>query len=139
MQNHTDTPTIESWFYLITVEIEQKGAATIVPLLLTMDAIIRSREAFKCSSNDSSTEDEVVENDKITADRRSDGKLENVVCGGLFELSEENLMVPLVTRYVISQLEKVSLAIREMLSSLNSMREGCLPFIFYHRLVVFML
>lgn len=34
----------ESWFYLVTVEIEARGAAAIVPLLLATDAIQRYDE-----------------------------------------------------------------------------------------------
>jgi hypothetical protein len=34
----------ESWFYLITVEIEAKGAASVVPMMLSIDAIQRLKE-----------------------------------------------------------------------------------------------
>ena len=34
----------ESWFYLITVELEGRGAAAIVPMMLTIDAIQRYNE-----------------------------------------------------------------------------------------------
>ena len=34
----------ESWFYLITVEIEARGAASVVPLMLSIDAIQRYNE-----------------------------------------------------------------------------------------------
>jgi Indoleamine 2,3-dioxygenase len=34
----------ESWFYLITVEVEAKGAASVVPMMLAIDAIQRHNE-----------------------------------------------------------------------------------------------
>ena len=34
----------ESWFYLITVEVEAKGAASVVPMMLSIDAIQRHNE-----------------------------------------------------------------------------------------------
>ncbi len=34
----------ESWFYLITAEIEAEGIGAILPMMLAMDAILRFRE-----------------------------------------------------------------------------------------------
>lgn len=39
----------ESWFYLITVEIEAKGAASVVPMMLSIDAIQRYNEEKELS------------------------------------------------------------------------------------------
>ena len=40
----------ESWFYLITVEIEAKGAASVVPMMLSIDAIQRYNEEKELSN-----------------------------------------------------------------------------------------
>ena len=65
-----------------------------------------------------------------TDDEESEGQVT------MSEIAESDLSVSAVTDYVIKYLGVVKRAIRNMLSSMNSMREGCLPFIFYHRLAV---
>ena len=42
----------ESWFYLVTVEIEARGAAAVVPMMLSMDAIQRYYEECEMTSLD---------------------------------------------------------------------------------------
>ena len=180
----------ESWFYLVTVEIEARGAAAIIPTLLSMDAIQRFHEeqleasldssgaqprrasmgrspslslsasqdphqALSCASDDFYGEVEVTSplpwlkredsldtesrdlSDRYVMSGKSMGEedmddlaLSDALVG---ELSEER-----VGSYVAGQLRKVSQAIRGMVESLATMREGCHPFIFYHRVRPFL-
>ena len=88
----------ESWFYLITVDVEAKGAVGILPMMLAMDTIAQFNSAMQTPS-DSKYWDSVI----------------------------------LSTKLVTEQLNKVANAIRNMCDSIGAMREGCHPFIFYHR------
>lgn len=127
----------ESWFYLITTEIEARGAATIVPMMLTMDAIQRfnhtdnadkkeytpSMDVFKALGSE---EKEV--NEEIEAE--TEILLNNVLVGSLTPRN--------VARYITGQLNKMHKAILGMCLSIEAMNEGCHPFIFYHRVRPFL-
>ena len=180
----------ESWFYLITVEVEARGAGAIVPMMLAIDAISRlkeeqanveanlqqqqrvlrqlskSRSHSVCSvgaeRDDQSDDDEGASSTAPTPWKlgRSmsldDGQSESrdqdrfIMVGSA--TGEDNaddgvtlsdaligeLSLPRVTMYVTGQLRKIATAVRGMVTSLASMREGCHPFIFYHRVRPFL-
>lgn len=95
----------ESWFYLITVEIEAIGAAAVVPLMQLNFDIKRARA-------DPATQME----------------------GGEKHLVRNVILLEAIT----SKLLIVADCIDKMTTSLNTMREGCHPFIFYHRVRPFL-
>ena len=90
----------ESWFYLITVEIESIGAEAIVPLM------------------------------QINSDIRR----------GLKALGGEKYNVRNITllENITVKFEMIADCLERMTQSLASMREGCHPFIFYHRVRPFL-
>lgn len=127
----------ESWFYLITVEIEAKGAAAIMPLLLANDAIQRFN-ASKANSN--GTLSRGSNGKKYTLSTNND---ENSDHGdGSIVYSDQalsgELVLPRVVLFVTAQLKIVAVAISKICGSLSAMREGCHPFIFYHRVRTFL-
>lgn len=90
----------ESWFYLITVEIEAIGAAAIVPLMQINSEIKRVQDAFG---------------------------------GEKYNVRNITLLENLRMKF-----EEVADCIERMAQSLATMREGCHPFIFYHRVRPFL-
>ena len=171
----------ESWFYLVTVEIEARGAASIVPLMLIIDAIERSKNIFsetisaiamnaekrKLSCNlgvvgqeggdlsDALTDDSDDRSDsdeewtlngfilKQTIRRRNrynllDSRKKETYSLTNAEINDDELTLPEVVSYVTSQLKIVNRSISGMIASLKSMREGCHPFIFFHRVRPFL-
>ena len=117
----------ESWFYLITVEVESRGARAILPLLLCMDAIKRFESQITC--------------DEVPV------KVEEEETGGKFEVIEKldpkrvligQFCGAKLSKYIIYQLKEVAMALTGMCDSLENMREGCHPFIFYHRVRPFL-
>jgi indoleamine 2,3-dioxygenase len=121
----------ESWFYLITVEIEARGAPGIVPVLLVNDAIQRFREEKQFSTS-LSTSGKSLPLSTQSSDAPAEDDLDiNAALVG--ELSAKR-----VSAYVAAQLRIVAEAIRGMCDSLTAMREGCHPFIFYHRVRPFL-
>ena len=150
----------ESWFYLITVEIEARGAAAIVPLMLAIDAIQRHNESIlndrtgstvlreedtdseqdSCDANDSWFQSE-VDSASHSSGRRFDishsGNHDHEkICMNASLIG--NLDGKRVAIYVTAQLSKIAKAIAKMTDSLATMREGCHPFIFYHRVRPFL-
>eukprot|EP01038_Epipyxis_sp_PR26KG_P009706 gene9706-13064_t len=172
----------ESWFYLITVEVEARGAAAVVPMMLSMDAIQRfneeqtvQKEQLKGSidpiqfttdhksqllygSLDQSSDS--VDAHNYISDGSED-QLAVVSCKDRYLLqashfesdeyendeiylknSDEALLGELnierVAVYVTHKLNKIAVAIKGMVDSLDTMREGCHPFIFYHRVRPFL-
>lgn len=153
----------ESWFYLITVEIEARGAHAIVPILLAIDAIkkgkhmvseqcfvengslssqmgeiVIERESSDCSTDDENESDgEIWQNASLRSSRSGSSKYP--FGDATMEIDEKDIesAVQIVT-YVIEQLTKVSIAIATMKSSIVAMREGCHPFIFFHRVRPFL-
>lgn len=101
----------ESWFYLITADVEAKGAPALVPLLLAMVAIQRFNR---------------------------DGYVDAIGAMADYESEEEVDDETRLANYVALQLERVSEAVLETCKSLERMREGCLPYIFYHRVRPFL-
>ena len=235
----------ESWFYLITVEIEARGAAGVIPMMLATDAIRRhlneaeERHRVQSSSRmeaDSPSDD--VDTDTSTASSADAAMMTlttavtaEVVVEDLESMVDERLLLPGVTsvdfisetqvvsasatedsvalryrsnseslsrrkrtrapprnkqlqeggrylmhqfsqspsshqpssgsrrkrpkfplnealvgdlsanrvaEYVTLQLERVAAAVKGMVESLETMREGCHPFIFYHRVRPFL-
>ena len=173
----------ESWFYLITVEVEARGGASIVPIMLSIDAIQRyneeqehrrNRRKSRAGSNLSITSEDDYNQRDVSAGTMSNGNpalsnssIDNDVDDGPYDrrlmsndveeiesttlhldaengfpYDEEALigeLAPLrVAAYVTVQLKKVATAIKGMCDSLSAMREGCHPFIFYHRVRPFL-
>ena len=162
----------ESWFYLITVEVEARGAWSIVPIMLSIDAIQRYNEeqehrrhrrksragsnlsvtsedeqqkGSECDLNESfdMTDYDPLDRRLLTHDEGDDPT--TVAMAGEFgghPFDEEALIGELsptrVATYVTVQLKKVAKAIQGMNDSLSAMREGCHPFIFYHRVRPFL-
>ena len=140
----------ESWFYLITVEIEAKGAAAIVPIMLSFDAIQRYHEEMRernelikrladgsaspkvrSESSDLKVDvDELKIRHFISCDEEDASPFDKALIG--------ELTLSRVTIYVTAQLKKVAEAIKDICTSLSNMREGCHPFIFYHRVRPFL-
>lgn len=90
----------ESWFYLITVEIEAIGAEAIVPLM------------------------------QINADIKRGLKTQG---GEKYVVRNVTLLENLSVKF-----DAIADCIDRMTASLASMREGCHPFIFYHRVRPFL-
>lgn len=183
----------ESWFYLITVEVEAKGAPGILPLMLAMDAIGRYNEEVKeipslcdinrimerrkmstlggalesvCERTKSAPPNRMQrvpgrplahldhdDNDDFALDDSTnryyhpghDYFEDTQVYSYMYEedmpqdeplVGELNIMR--VIQYVTLQLRIVATAIKDMDDSLNCMNEGCLPFVFYHRVRPFL-
>jgi len=141
----------ESWFYLITVEIEAFGAPAIVPTMLAMDSIQRfnDEEASRCSKFDGKAENGKARGRKYSLSQRSqseeagysasydsDGENDEVI------YTNEALVGTLnrwrVAAFVTAQLQHVKRATDAMTQSILNMREGCHPFIFYHRVRPFL-
>lgn len=183
----------ESWFYLITVEIEAKGAASIAPLMLSIDAIQRYLEEKKntpivgvitttssslsnipnnnnkqsCSQYQIQSSSE-CDNSQVVMDDLSDvtpdndqlfssagiwldepnilsphnnnnNNIEdNHACNAEYEALLGELSLERTCDYVTKQLLKIANAIQAMTDSINCMKEGCHPFIFYHRVRPFL-
>jgi hypothetical protein len=95
----------ESWFYLITVEIEAKGAGAIVPLLQINNDIKRAISTPAAN-----------------------------LPGGIKHIVRNVILLELIT----SKLITVAECIDKMCESMAATREGCHPFIFYHRVRPFL-
>eukprot|EP01035_Chromulina_nebulosa_P016952 gene16952-22444_t len=149
----------ESWFYLITVEIEAKGAAAVVPMMLAIDAIQRYQEEILVNNTISNSNSYYVnrsvrsvdpelsledESHQIGLSLRNNNIPINKLTASdddYFSVDEELIGIlseERVVRYVTKQLSKISTAIQEMCKSLSAMKEGCHPFIFYHRVRPFL-
>eukprot|EP00602_Paraphysomonas_sp_CaronLab_P000143 CAMPEP_0185028784 /NCGR_PEP_ID=MMETSP1103-20130426/14774_1 /TAXON_ID=36769 /ORGANISM="Paraphysomonas bandaiensis, Strain Caron Lab Isolate" /LENGTH=666 /DNA_ID=CAMNT_0027563311 /DNA_START=1 /DNA_END=2001 /DNA_ORIENTATION=- len=95
----------ESWFYLITVEIEAIGAGAVVPLM------------------------------QLNADiKRATSATATQISGGAKHVVRNVILLESIT----SKLLVVAECIDKMVTSLSTMREGCHPFIFYHRVRPFL-
>lgn len=95
----------ESWFYLITVEIESRGAGSIVPLLQINQDIRRALSTPAAN-----------------------------LPGGIKHIVRNVILLELIT----SKLLIVAECIEKMCESMSATREGCHPFIFYHRVRPFL-
>jgi indoleamine 2,3-dioxygenase len=95
----------ESWFYLITVEIEAKGAGSIVPLLQINNDIKRAISTPAAN-----------------------------LPGGIKHIVRNVILLEMIT----SKLLIVAECIDKMCESMSATREGCHPFIFYHRVRPFL-
>lgn len=160
----------ESWFYLITVEVEARGATSIVPMMLAIDAIQRHNEEKRVLAEQKQLQDSVFQQ------KSGSGKLSRPRGGSLgrvFDVSNSEPVKYLLAKralndegyespdldfdviytnealigelnpwrvsvYATAQLNLVAKAISEMADSLSAMREGCHPFIFYHRVRPFL-
>lgn len=153
----------ESWFYLITVELEQRGAASVVPMMLLIDAIQRYNEEVKHLSSQreraqstisTASMDEAQHQTPDPVDLHSDDdysweelRSNEGHDGGSGDQDdtprdEEALIGELTSQrvavYVTMQLTKIADAIMGMVLSMGAMREGCHPFIFYNRVRPFL-
>ena len=144
----------ESWFYLITVELEQRGAASVVPMMLLTDAIQRYLEEQRHSTSskrrigsENFTTDSTRSEQKDPIDMYDEEddyscKLSGSDDSDNSSRDEEALIGELTTQrvasYVSVQLRKIAIAIQGMCASMGAMREGCHPFIFYHRVRPFL-
>jgi Indoleamine 2,3-dioxygenase len=152
----------ESWFYLITVELEQRGASSVVPMMLLIDAIQRYKEEAKhlisqrerTESTTSTGSAETLHQTPDPVDLHSDDdfsweelRSNDDYDGGSGDQDdspreEEALLGELtsqrVATYVTMQLKKIADAIMGMVLSMGAMREGCHPFIFYNRVRPFL-
>jgi len=131
----------ESWFYLLTVEIEAKGAAAIVPMLLIIDAIQRYKDEVAVNPAKKQIRKETLrsytieDKHQFSNDLPKDDKEEFIY---LDEPLLGELFIHRVLLYISAQLKHVSQAIANINVSLSNMREGCLPYIFYHRVRPFL-
>lgn len=140
----------ESWFYLITVEIEARGAPAIVPTLLAVDAIQRfnDEEALRRQRNDFEALSAVGQKFQIAERSNLNARINGAAgydsesdCDEII-YTNEALVGALnrwrVAAFVTAQLQIVARAIDQMTQSILNMREGCHPFIFYHRVRPFL-
>ena len=118
----------ESWFYLITTEIEARGASAIVPMLLAHDAIQRFNDKNNLVKSDYSKKSDLFASEP--AESEVEALVTNVFVGALTPRN--------VACYVTGQLNKICKALLRMCLSLEAMSEGCHPFIFYHRVRPFL-
>jgi indoleamine 2,3-dioxygenase len=134
----------ESWFYLITADVEAKGAPGIVPMMLAVDAIQRFNEEIQVSKSTITDSNNQKEPERyILANRgyemydvdQSDDE-ENIIYTN--EALTGELSVLRVSIFVTEQLKHVAKAILGMCESIAAMREGCHPFIFFHRVRPFL-
>ncbi len=139
----------EAWFYEVTVEIEAVGAPAILATLLAQDAIQRLSDARKRSLDErggSSEEKEInlsqealIEGPNPPPSSSSSSAAAAVVTtevsGQIFQGELERKAVVL---YVIDQLKIINTSISAMVTSLRKMNQGCMPFIFYHRIRPFL-
>eukprot|EP00606_Chrysophyceae_sp_TOSAG23-5_P000463 GSChrysophyteH2.ASY1.ANO1.348.1 assembled CDS len=101
----------ESWFYLITTEIEARGAATIVPMMLTIDSICRYNSADNADKHDFSRKHDQLDLFKNFGDDDADAEAE-AEANGLLNHVLVGVMTPRnVASYVTGQLNKMSKAI----------------------------
>ena len=144
----------ESWFYLITVELEQRGAASVVPMMLLTDAIqryyeeqrhstaLQRRTGIELSLVDKVRPTQVDPIDMYNEEDDYSSKLSGSDDSDSTSPDEEALIgeltVERVAIYVSLQLRKIAIAIQGMCASMGAMREGCHPFIFYHRVRPFL-
>lgn len=144
----------ESWFYLITVEIEARGAASIVPTMLALDAVARSEEEKKASGSPlpfwgaaqppgAPAPDDRLQRFKMrrrTVDGESSAEEDQENPDWVFvdERLAGDLILARVCVYVTAQLHAIAHAVKGMTESMDFMREGCLPYIFYHRVRPFL-
>jgi Indoleamine 2,3-dioxygenase len=153
----------ESWFYLITVELEQRGAASVVPMMLLIDAIQRFKEETKhlssqrertvsTTSTGSADSTPLQTPDPVDLHSDDDYSWEELRSNDEYDggsgdqddspREEEALIGELtsqrVATYVTMQLKKIADAIMGMVLSMGAMREGCHPFIFYNRVRPFL-
>lgn len=118
----------ESWFYLITTEIEARGASSVVPLMLVHDVVQRYNDKGNALKNDFSQKNDIFGSDPAEAELET--MVTNVFVGSLTPRN--------VACYVTGQLDKICKSILGMCVSLEAMNEGCHPFIFYHRVRPFL-
>lgn len=116
----------EAWFYEITVEIEAVGAPAILSVMLCQDVIKRMSAKATQGKNGA------MKDEKLTAD------MVPLIEGCKQSQYNGDLNTRDVVLYVIGQLEIVNSAIRAMVTSIERMSEGCMPFIFYHRIRPFL-
>ena len=140
----------ESWFYLITVEIEAKGAAAIVPIMLAFDAIQRYREEVREKNEFIKRLTDGSSSPKVRSDSLDfKAEIDELKIRHFLSCDEEDespydkaligeLTISRVTIYVTEQLKRVAESIKDICTSLSNMREGCHPFIFYHRVRPFL-
>jgi hypothetical protein len=146
----------ESWFYLITVEIEARGATSIVPMMLSLDAIQRYQEEGRLLNAKPDFWGEVrpegspasITARRYLAAQRPDQDGDDDDCSDGHDASSAAIYVnealigelspARVNIFVTAQLHLVASAITGMCESLSAMREGCHPFIFYHRVRPFL-
>ena len=136
----------ESWFYLITVEVEARGAGAIVPTMLAIDAIQRYREQQDEIGSDTRVvgieDEEDCDGSNSDSQASTASEADEVYSTSQRPLRYEALLgvlsVDRVAKYVAKQLVRISTSIEAMGASMSAMREGCHPFIFYHRVRPFL-
>lgn len=129
----------ESWFYLITVEIEARGAVAIVPMMLALDATMRFQEEGKVSGVKTNFWGD-CEGDfsqpYLSASQDADEDDGHAI--PINEALAGELSAARVCVFVTAQLELAAKAVKGMVESMDAMREGCHPLIFYQRVRPFL-
>jgi len=138
----------ESWFYLITVEIEARGADAIVPMMVSIDAIQKGIKKIK----DDATAHSAAHKSEVVVELDRAECLRRLVSLSTEESTKANLNLSprpgavlsgtpsgmSICLFLTAQLRIIGPAIAGMVESLVNMREGCHPFIFYHRVRPFL-
>ena len=113
----------EAWFYEITVEIEAVGAPAILSVMLCQDVI----ERLRASGKNGQMKDDAITESMLPLIEECQ---QSIYTG---DMNTKDVVL-----YLIGQLEIVHKAIQAMVASIERMNEGCMPFIFYHRIRPFL-
>ena len=136
--NHISGGPDESWFYEVTVEIEAEGAPAVLSTLLTQDAIERLSEVRKEQTGapiDATKDGDLAQERYVVRKAKTwDGPAINAAQ----VLFTGALTRKAVALYSIEQLQIIHKAVSGMVTSLRKMSQGCMPFIFYHRIRPFL-
>ena len=137
----------EAWFYEVTVEIEAVGAPAVLATLLAQDAIVRFSQAREKKMDSRGASDEEKEpslsQEEIGVGRgNSGGSSGTKTDQSALSVAQQRLSGELTRKstvlFVIDQLKVINQSVSDMVTSLKKMNQGCMPFIFYHRIRPFL-
>ena len=120
------------------VEIEAVSAPAVLATLLAQDAIMRLSDARKSQDDDRASNEEKEPNlsqEELVVGSSSSNSRGLSVDQQRFsgELTRKATVL-----FVIDQLKVINKAVTGMVTSIRKMNQGCMPFIFYHRIRPFL-
>lgn len=130
----------EAWFYEVTVEIEAVGAPAVLATLLAQDAIMRLSDARKSQDDDRASNEEKEPN--LSQEELVVGSSSSTSSSRGLSVDQQRFSGELTRKatvlFVIDQLKVINKAVAGMVTSIRKMNQGCMPFIFYHRIRPFL-